>query len=159
MRYEVRRKDRQISREEAMTLLDAAEYAVLSLVGEDGVPYGIPVNLVRSGNVLIFHCALEGRKQDCLRHQPRVSVCAVGRIHILPGQFSTEYESVVVEGVAEIVEDENRKIDDLMMLVEKYDPQHLDVAPKYIEKSLSRTGIVEIHIESVTGKAKRVRSK
>lgn len=155
MQYKVRRKERQIDESEALRILDAAEYGVLSLVGEDGAPYGIPVNFVREGKRLILHCAPAGRKLDCIRFQPRVSLCAVGRTHLLPAQFSTEYESAVVEGVAEIVEDEKRKVEDLMILCRKYAPEHLEAAEKYIAKSLHRTGIVEIRVESITGKAKR----
>ena len=36
----MRRKDRQVSDEEAMAYLKAAEYGVLSTVGPDGEPYG-----------------------------------------------------------------------------------------------------------------------
>ena len=39
----MRRKDRQVSDEEAMAYLKAAEYGVLSTVGPDGEPYGVPL--------------------------------------------------------------------------------------------------------------------
>lgn len=156
MKYEIRRKNREMKdRKEILQLLDAAEYAVISMVDGDGVPYGIPINFAREGDRLIFHCATEGRKLECLRFHPRVSLCVVGRTRVLPGQFTTEYESVIVEGMAEIVEDERRKIDDLMVLCRKYSPGHLEAAKKAIEKSLHRTAIFEIRIESMAGKAKR----
>lgn len=44
MQYEVRREDRKISEEEAMSILQKAEYGVLSTVSEDGTPYSIPLN-------------------------------------------------------------------------------------------------------------------
>lgn len=155
MAYEVRRKDRRIDSSEAMALLDQAEYGVLSMVGRDGEPYGIPINFARLGDRLVFHCAPEGRKLDCLRHESRVSLCVVGRTRVLPGKFTTEYESAVVRGVAEMVEDDRRKTECLMVLCRKYAPDHLREAEQAIRRSLHRTGIFEVRIESVSGKAKR----
>ncbi len=151
----VRRKDREISTEEAWMVLDTAEFGTLSMVDPRGIPYGIPVNFVRNANTLIIHCAPEGRKLDCLRFQPRVSFSAVGRTHVLSSQFSTEYESAVATGTAEIIDDEQRKVAGLIKLCEKYSPDHLDIAETYIRRSLHRTVLVEISVESVTGKAKR----
>lgn len=135
-------------------ILDAAEFGVLSMVDQN-VPYGIPLNFARQEDRLIVHCAPEGRKFDCIRFQPQVSFCVVGRTRLLPGQFTTEYESVILEGVAEIIEDEKQKIEDLMILCKKLSPEHLEAAEKYIQKSLHRTGIFEIRIKSMTGKAKK----
>lgn len=142
-----------------LQILDAAEFGILSLVDSKGIPYGIPINFARKDDLLIFHCAPDGRKFECIRSQPRVSFCVIGRTNLLPGQFSTEYESVVVEGVAEIINDEKRKVEDLMILCRKLASEHLDAAEKYIQKSLHRTGIFEIRIESMTGKAKRLSSQ
>lgn len=170
MEPSIRRKDRKITREDAVAVLDAAEYGFLSLVDPDGNPYGIPVNFVRRDDRLIVHCALEGRKLDCIRHENRVSFCVVGRTRVLPHQFTTEYESAVVEGIAEIVEDDDRKIEDLKILCQKYAPKNYPLedgpyenAPaefdrateKAIQRSLARTGIIEIRMDSIAGKAKR----
>lgn len=155
MKYAIRRGDRQINRDEALAILDHAEYGVLSMVGEDGLPYGIPINFARDGDLLVFHCAPEGRKLDCLRFRGRASFCAVGRTQVLPGKFTTEYESVLVEGPVVIVEDDRRKTEDLMILCRKFAPEHLAAAVKAIEKSLHRTGIFEMKIERISGKAKR----
>lgn len=156
MQQDVRRKDRQLTdRDEMLRILDAAEYGFLSLVDEDGAPYGVPMNFVRQDRRLIFHCAPDGRKFRCLRFRPRVSFCVVGRTNLLPAQFTTEYESVIVVGEAEIVDDDARKIEDLMILCRKLSPEHLDDAENYIRKSLHRTGVFELRIESMTGKAKR----
>lgn len=156
MKYEVRRKERQIGRDEAVEILDAAEFAVISMCGADRRPYGIPINFARDGERLVFHCAPEGRKLDCIRFQPRVSLCVVGRTEIQPGKFTTAYESVMIDGIAEIIDDERRKIDDLILICRKYDPENLDIAPDFIEKSLHRTVVFEIVIESMTAKAKRL---
>ena len=38
---ELRRKDRSITNDEAITILNKAEYGVLSTVSPDGKPYGV----------------------------------------------------------------------------------------------------------------------
>ena len=151
----MRRSDREIPLEEALAVLDSAEYGVLSLVDPQDKPYAVPISFVRDDNRLIFHCAIEGRKLDCIRHQPVVTFCAVGRTKILPGQFTTEYESVLIEGIAEIIENEQQKIDDLLKLCRKYAPDDLDAAEKMINNNLHRTAVIEIRMASVTGKANR----
>ena len=151
----MRRRDREISPKEALAVLDSAEYGVLSLVNSQGKPYAVPVSFVRDEDRLIFHCAAEGRKLDCIRHQPVVAFCAVGRTKILPEQFTTEYESVLIEGIAEIIENEQQKIDDLKKLCEKYTPDDSDAIDRIIDQYLHRTVVVEIRMTTITGKANR----
>ncbi|MHC4207121.1 MAG: pyridoxamine 5'-phosphate oxidase family protein, partial [Planctomycetota bacterium] len=65
---ELRRKDRAITEEEAMTLLSSAEYGVLSTVSDNGEPYGVPLNFCIIDHCIYFHCAIEGRKIDNIKH-------------------------------------------------------------------------------------------
>ncbi len=58
---EMRRKDRETSEEEACQLLAAGEYGVLSTVGADGEPYGVPLSYVYRDGEIFFHSAPEGR--------------------------------------------------------------------------------------------------
>lgn len=41
---EMRRKDRMLNQEETIDILNKSEYGVLSTVGKDNAPYGVPVN-------------------------------------------------------------------------------------------------------------------
>ena len=58
----MRRKDRAITEEEAMNLLNKSEYGVLSTVDENGEPYGVPMNFCIIEHCIYFHCAVEGQK-------------------------------------------------------------------------------------------------
>ena len=58
----MRRKDRAITEEEAMNLLNKSEYGVLSTVDENGEPYGVPMNFCIIEHFIYFHCAVEGQK-------------------------------------------------------------------------------------------------
>ncbi len=41
---EMRRIDRKLDDQEAYKLLEEAQYGVLSTIGENGFPYGVPLN-------------------------------------------------------------------------------------------------------------------
>lgn len=54
MFYEMRRKDRLLTEKEAREILSEGEYGVLSTMGENGYPYGVPVNYVYPQRQYIF---------------------------------------------------------------------------------------------------------
>jgi hypothetical protein len=150
----IRRKDREISAEEAIRLLAEGEYGVLSTVDGDGQPYGIPMSYAYRNDCIYFHCALEGRKLDNLADNPKVSFCVVGRTKILPEKFATEYESVLVSGTARQVHGGER-IDALVSLLEKYSPGFIEEGKRYIEQKDAVTKVVRIDIDELTGKARK----
>ncbi len=107
---ELRRKDRAITEEESMALLNKAEYGVLSTVTENGKPYGVPLNFCIIKHCIYFHCGVEGQKIDNIKQNKSVSFCAVGNTEILPDKFGTKYESVIVSGKVEEVFDMNLQL-------------------------------------------------
>lgn len=151
---ELRRKDRAITEEEAMALLSRAEYGVLSTVSENGEPYGVPLNFCTIDRCIYFHCAVEGRKIDNIKQNKSVSFCTVGNIEILPDQFGTKYESVIVSGEVEEVFDDNKQIA-LEGLLHKYSPDYFDKGLKYIEALREKTRVFKITINSLSGKARK----
>ena len=152
---DIRRQDRCMDEERSRQLLMECEYAVLSLVDDNSMAYGIPVNYVfeRPGHLYI-HCAPEGRKLQCIAHNPHVSMCMVGYTHVLASQFTTEYESVVLTGIAHTALSEEEKKHALMLLVEKYSPDFRREGGASIRRSMHRTEIIRIDIEKFSGKHK-----
>ena len=154
---DVRRRDRLLSEERAVELLSTAEYGVLSLVDEGEMPYGIPVNFVWDGNKSLYiHCAPVGRKLRIIERNPNVSFCIVGRVNLLPMQFTTEYESVVLRGTAHIGLTDEEKMHALMLLVDKMSPEYRELGEKYSQKSFHRVNIIRIDVEEFSGKRKYV---
>ena len=119
----MRRKDRLIPGEEAIALLKKAEYGILSTVSENGEPYGVPLGFCLIGKCIYFHSALEGQKINNITLNSSVSFCVVGRTKVLPGEFSTEYESVIIGGDAKEVFGKE-KLSALEGLVKKYSPEY-----------------------------------
>lgn len=148
---ELRRKDKQISIEEAGDLLTGAEYGILSTVGADGQPYGLPLNYVYKNNSIYFHCALIGHKLDNLESNPKVSFCVVGDTKVLPSEFSTNFISTVAFGVASEVQGEER-YDGFLWLLEKYSPEYIEEGKKYIDKMGQVTKLIKIEVQHISGK-------
>ena len=149
----MRRKDRAISSEEARSLLESAEYGVLSLAGPEGVPHGIPLNFALAGDSIYFHCAPEGRKLEILSANTRVSFCVVGRTQLLPAKFGTQYESAIAAGSVEELAAEEKK-QGLVLLLRKYSPDYVREGLDYIDKLIDKTKVFRIRLESITGKAR-----
>ena len=151
---ELRRKDRAITEEEAIALLNKAEYGVLSTITENGKPYGVPLNFCIINDCIYFHCAVEGQKIDNIKQNISVSFCAVGNTEILPDKFGTKYKSVIVSGEVEEVFDMNKQIA-LEGLLHKYSPEIFDKGIKNIEGLREKTRAFKITINKLTGKARK----
>ena len=152
----VRRQDRLLEEERALELLRTAEYGTLSMIDEEGLPYGIPVNYVWDGkDSLYIHCAPVGKKLRAVSAHPKVSFSIVGRVNLLPSKFTTEYESLVLKGTVHLGLPEEERMRALILLMEKLSPDDVEVGKKYAEKSFFRTEILRIDITEYSGKTKR----
>ena len=138
-----------------MALLKRGEYGILSTSDKNNRPYGIPVNYVVMENYIFFHCATEGQKLENITANQGVSFCVVGKTELLPEKFSTRYESVVVSGNADLVDDQVLKKSALGALVSKYAPDHIAAGEAYIDKLMDKTAVVRVSIDHLAGKARK----
>ena len=150
--HPMRRKDRQLEREQALEILDGCQWALLSTADGDGTPYGVPLNLVRDRERIYFHCALEGHKVDNLRANPAVCVTAVGHCEVIPEQLTTHYRCAIVHGTAREVTDPGEKRSALVLLCRRFAPEHQIRSQEEIANLLERTGVWCISIDRITGK-------
>ncbi|HZK38436.1 MAG TPA: pyridoxamine 5'-phosphate oxidase family protein [Clostridia bacterium] len=173
----MRRKDREMDREFGIEVIDKSKYGVLSMIAEGDEPYGLPLSIVRDGEYLYFHSAMDGRKVKTLVKNPNVSVVFVGEIRIpenyteeelreiaedrskaallISKVFTTEYESAVVKGRVELVEDEQEKIRAMRLICEKHTPTKMDYFDMAIGAGLKRTNIYRIEMEEIKAKRKK----
>lgn len=150
----MRRKDRQRDLQFAQHVLDTCMYATLAMTDEQGAPYCVPVNPVREGDALYIHAAMEGKKTDCLRHNPAVCVAAVARIRVPAGKFTMQYESAIATGRAEEITDAQTKTHALRLLCQKFAPADMDAFDSAIARSLPRTAVWRIQMQTLSGKSK-----
>ncbi len=153
----MRRKDRERDEAFAWNVFDKAEYAVLATINSDGTPYCIPLSTARRtvngrDRVIYFHCAYQGQKIDNIRRNPAVTLTCASDVRVPEGRFTTEFESCVITGRAEIVEEESEKTEGLRAICEKYTPAMMDRFEQTVQSSLSSTCIFRIIPLTVTGK-------
>ena len=147
----MRKSKQQIPLEEAIQILKSATNGTLSLVDPYGKPYGVPMSFIFDGRESIyFHCALEGRKIDCIKNNPYCCFTIIDRDDIMPDEFTTYFRSVIVEGSISILSERERMIEILRLLSSKYSPG-LDCEPE-ISKGIDRVLILKMDIEKISGK-------
>ena len=150
----MRRKDRELSRDAALAVVDKCVYSVMATVNGDGTPYCIPLSMVREGEWLYFHSAQEGHKIDNLTQHNRICICSVGDVREAPGAFSIGYESAVINGSASQITEREEKIRALSLIVKRYTPANMAAFDQAIEEQLDRTGVWKVHIDEISGKGK-----
>ncbi|RXI46454.1 pyridoxamine 5'-phosphate oxidase [Clostridium tetani] len=79
MLREMRKKERSINISEAMEMLNEGQYGVLSVITNEGYPYGVPINYVYMDNCIYFHCAIEGYKLDSFIYRNNKNVFLIVR--------------------------------------------------------------------------------
>ena len=145
----------------AMEVFDKAPYVTVSMMREDGRPYGLPLSLVRTDEkTFYFHCAMEGEKVDCIAHNPTVFLSAVTRcaptVGPKDGSFSLQYKSATAIGKAEMVTNKEEKIEALRAICQRFLPKHMDAFDDAISRSIERTKVVRITLtEPPVGKRKQ----
>lgn len=148
----MRRSKKEVTRTEAEAILADGEYGVMSVHGENGYPYGIPVNYIYHNNGIYIHCAHEGHKIDSIARDSKVSFCTVSQTELVPEKFTSKYRSAIIFGKASIIEGEE-KIMALRGLINKYSLDFVDKGEKYIDAEKAGTTVIKISIAHITGKS------
>lgn len=169
----MRRKDREMDREYALQVIDAADYGVVALVDEAGEVYSLPLSFARDGEVLYIHGATGGRRAELFAKPVRVRVVFVSHVKVPPKDyaqgtadepkilrhlskvFTTEFSSAIVTGTLQPCEGEE-KVHGLRVICEKFTPDRLEFFDAAIDRSIKFTNVYRVAMEDVTAKAKRV---
>ncbi len=151
---ELRRKDREISREDSWSILHNAEYGVLSTVSQEGLPYGVPLSFCIIDGHVYFHCAIEGKKIENMEMNNAVSFCVVGDVEVLSEKFGLIYQSAIIFGKSEEVF-EVEKQTALEGLIKKYSPDFIESGAKYIEALADKTRVFKIVVDQISGKSRK----
>ena len=148
----MRRLKQQLTEAECIEILDRGTAGVLSVYGDDGYPYSVPLSYVYSDGKLFFHCARTGHKIDGIKKNDKVSFCVIGQDHIVPKEFTTYYKSVIAFGRAHILNDDREKRKAIKKLAEKYNPGDEAGQEQEIDKEFPLLCMIELAIEHMTGK-------
>lgn len=155
MERTMHRQDRSLPQEECLELLKQGTHGILSVVGDEGWPYAVPMNYVELNGCLYLHCAKAGYKTDAITRDERVCFTVVTRADVLPTQITTVYESVIVLGRATIVEDPEERLAALDQFIDVLCQVTPELHARYIEKLGPKASVIRITPEQITGKANR----
>ncbi|MBQ3509846.1 MAG: pyridoxamine 5'-phosphate oxidase family protein [Peptococcaceae bacterium] len=149
---EMRRSRQLLSQEDCETILKDNTSGVLSVYGEDGYPYGVPLSYVYADGKLYFHSAQTGHKIDAVRKNNKASFTIIAQDNIVPEEYTTYFRSVIVFGRVRILENDAEKRAAIETLAEKYMPDLKEGRLQEIEKEFSRLCMLELTIDHMTGK-------
>ncbi|MCD8049367.1 MAG: pyridoxamine 5'-phosphate oxidase family protein [Clostridia bacterium] len=153
---EMRRKDREVDEARAREILCTEDWGVLSVEGDDGFPYGVPVNYAFvEGKIYIHATNGESHKSDAIRRNEKVCFTVVSRHEIEKEKLTTDYASAVVFGTARIIEEREGKIDAVKKMMSRLAPEMAENVEEHCKGSLKRMIMIEITPIQITGKERR----
>ncbi|MBQ2323762.1 MAG: pyridoxamine 5'-phosphate oxidase family protein [Oscillospiraceae bacterium] len=150
---EMMRFKQAIPREECIRILQEEKRGVLSVLGDDDYPYGMPINhwYCPEDGKIYFHGGRQGHKIDAIRRHDKVSFCVYDSGFRKEGDWALNIKSVIVFGRVEIVEDEDWAIEVSRRLSRKF-TQDEDYIQHEVERSGPRTLVFALQPEHMTGK-------
>ena len=173
----MRRKDRAMSKEFGLNVIDNSSFGVISVVDNEGNPYSLPLSIVRDGDILYFHSAKGGTKVEVLADNKCVNIVFVGEVNVpdnfskdeledmakdeskgiqfISKVFTTQFESAIVKGRVKLIEDRDEKIKAMKLICVKYTPSKMDYFDIAIKAGLDKTNVYAISIEELTAKRKK----
>ena len=103
----MRRFKQQLEQKECIEVLKSQPRGVLSILGEDGYPYGIPIDYwyCEEENRIYFHGAKEGHKIDAIKNNDKICLTTWDDGYLVEGDWAFYVSSCVVFGRAKLIED------------------------------------------------------
>ena len=149
----IRRNKNEISIDEAKELLRCSRRGILAVNGDNGYPYGIPINYLYDADAhkIIFHGAKVGYKVDCLKVCDKVCFTVCGNESIKGESWALFLQSVVVFGRCHLVENQKDTIKLVKKFAMKYYPDE-ETVDAVMASSGRAVQMFEIDIEHLSGK-------
>lgn len=150
---ELQRKNKQISMEECIEVLKNETRGVLSVIGEDDYPYGMPMNhwYNEEDGKIYFHCGKSGHRLDALQKCNKVSFCVYDAGRREEGEWAFKVKSVIIFGKIEIIDDMTQIIDITRKLSYKF-TQDENYIQNEIDKYAAGTLLLQLTPEHICGK-------
>lgn len=150
---ELIRKNKQLSNDECIQILRDETRGVLSVIGDNGYPYGTPMNHFynEEDGKIYFHSGNVGHRLEALRKCDKVSFCTYDKGVREEGQWAWTVKSVIVFGKIEIIDDMDKIIDITTKLSHKFTNDD-----EYIKDEIKRAGyrtlLLQLTPEHICGK-------
>lgn len=150
---ELLRKNKEITRDECVDILTKETRGVLSVIGDGGYPYGMPMNHFYNADdgCIYFHCGRSGHRLDSLKRCEKASFCVFEQGTRSEGEWAYNVRSVIVFGRVELIDNMKDTVDISARLSRKFtkDEEYISNEIKlYAEKTL----ILKLIPEHICGK-------
>ena len=150
---EMMRKKQQLTQEECIAILKNELRGVLSVLGDDDYPYGMPLNhfYCEVDGKIYFHSGKQGHKIEAMMRHNKVSFCVYDQGFRKDGEWALNIKSVIVFGHIELIEEQDKLYEIARLLSYKFTDD-----AKYIEREIKnagpRTMMFALVPEHMTGK-------
>lgn len=150
---ELVRKKKQIPQEECIRILKDEPRGVLSVLGDNDYPYGMPMNHFynEEDGKIYFHCGKMGHRLDALKKHDKISFCVYDEGYRKEGEWALNIKSVVVFGRMRVVNDLKKVVYISDKLSRKFTKDDAYIKEE-IEKYASQTLLLELTPEHICGK-------
>ncbi len=131
------RTKQALPEEECITILKKELRGVLSVLGDNDYPYGMPLNhyFNEEDGKLYFHSGKTGHRIDAIKRHPKASYCVYDEGIRENGNWYLTFKSVIVFGRIEIIEDREKIYDIARKLSRKFTDDE-----EYIENEVKNSG-------------------
>lgn len=151
----MRRTDKEIRDMDAIELiLREADYCVIA-ISYNNSPYMVPMNFGFEDNNLYLHSSKEGRKIEILKTNNKVSFGVQIKTKLIKNKkacnWGMDYMSVIGNGYAYFIEDNNEKIEALNIIMSKYSDNKADTF-EYSETDLNNVSLIKVEVHELKGK-------
>lgn len=148
----MRRKDKEIDDINEMESVISESNVLRLALSLDDKPYIVPMCFGYDGKSFYVHGALKGKKIDILRKNKFVSFELDSNTEIVMEEkacdWGMRFKSIIGFGKAKILENFNDKKDALTIIMKQYSDKDFE----FTEASIDSTAVIQISIESMTGK-------
>ena len=150
---EMRRMKQAVSREDCIRLLKSETRGVLSMLGDGGYPYGVPINHYYDEETgrLYFHGGRIGHRVDAVKACDKVCYTVFDKGFLKEGDWALNVTSVIIFGRISAVTDEARAIDLCRRLSHRFTQDEAYIEDE-IERCARATLVMELTVEHMTGK-------
>lgn len=153
---EMRRSAQALPEEVTLQILKDHHSGVLSVNGDDGYPYGMPISYVYADGKICFHGSAIGHRMDALRACDKASFAVVDQDEIDGEKNTNLFRSVICFGRVKEVEGPEERLKALTCFCDSVGGFVTDAAKEGILSGKMAIGIFAMEIEHVTGKEQRL---
>jgi uncharacterized protein len=152
----MRRADKEINDKNVIeAILQDSDYCVIS-ISDNNNPYIVPMNFGFRDNNLYLHSSSEGRKIEILKVNNKVSFGVEIKTKLVRSEkacnWGMKYMSVIGFGFAHFIENRNKKIEALDIIMDKYSNKDYGNSFQYSETALDQIVVIKVEITKLTCK-------